>query len=38
MSIEHSTVAEREDAKCIVIKDLQSQTYAEKIALLRKGK
>lgn len=35
---DHSTVAEREDAKCIIIKDLQSQIYAEEIALLRKGK
>ncbi|KAG1924935.1 hypothetical protein F2P79_025857 [Pimephales promelas] len=37
-SSDHSTVAEREDAKSIIIKDLQSQTYAEEIALLRKGK
>lgn len=35
---DHSTVAEREDAKCIIIKDLQSQMYAEEIALLLKGK
>lgn len=37
-SSDHSTVAEREYAKCIIIKDLQSQIYAEEIALLRKGK
>lgn len=37
-SSDHSTVAEREDAKCIIIKDLQSQMYAEEITLLRKGK
>ncbi|XP_067275875.1 uncharacterized protein [Pseudorasbora parva] len=36
-SSDHSTVAEREDAKRIIIKDLQSQVYAEEIALLRKG-
>lgn len=35
---DHSTVAEREDAKCIIIKDLQSQMYAEEIALLRKDR
>ncbi len=37
-SSDHSTVAEREDAKCLIIKDLQSQIYAEEIALLHKGK
>ncbi len=37
-SSNHSTVAEREDAKCIIIKDLKRQIYAEEIALLRKGK
>lgn len=37
-SSDHSTVAECEDAKCIIIKDLQSQMYAEEIALLCKGK
>ncbi len=37
-SSNHSTVAEREDAKCIIVKDLQGQIYAEEIALLRKGK
>ncbi|KAG1950298.1 hypothetical protein F2P79_010869 [Pimephales promelas] len=37
-SSDHSTVAEREDAKSIIMKDLQSQAYAEEIALLRKGK
>ncbi len=34
----HSTVAEHEDAKCIIVKDWQSQIYAEEIALLRKDK
>ncbi len=36
-SSDHSTVAEREDAKCLIIKDLQSHIYAEEIALLRKA-
>nr|XP_017209156.1 uncharacterized protein LOC101887079 [Danio rerio] len=34
----HSTLAERNDAQCIIIKDLQKQTYAEEITLLCKGK
>nr|XP_055041009.1 uncharacterized protein LOC129428127 [Misgurnus anguillicaudatus] len=37
-SSDHSTVAEREDAKRTIIKDLQSQTYPEEMALLNKGK
>ncbi len=36
-SSSHSTVAEREDAKCIIIKDLQRNTYPEDIKLLSKG-
>ncbi|XP_065115485.1 uncharacterized protein [Paramisgurnus dabryanus] len=33
----HSTVAERENAKCIIIKDLQRNTYPKDIKLLSKG-
>nr|XP_033494102.1 uncharacterized protein LOC117264333 [Epinephelus lanceolatus] len=33
----HSTVQEREDAQCIVIKDLQSRVYPDEIKLLSKG-
>lgn len=36
-SIGHSTVAEREDAKRIIIKDLQRNTYPGDIKLLSKG-
>ncbi len=36
-SSSHSTVAEREEAKCIIIKDLQRNTYSEDIKLLSKG-
>lgn len=34
----HSTLSDCEDAQCIIIKDLQKQTYAEEIALLHTGK
>ncbi|XP_034537461.1 uncharacterized protein LOC117811344 [Notolabrus celidotus] len=33
----HSTVQEREDAKCIIIRDLQRQAYPEEVKLLSKG-
>ena len=33
-STDHSTVQEREDARCIIIKDLQRQVYPEEIKLL----
>lgn len=33
----HSTVQEREDAKMIILKDLQTQVYSEEIKCLKKG-
>ncbi|XP_043088612.1 uncharacterized protein LOC122334667 [Puntigrus tetrazona] len=33
----YSTVAEREDAKCLIVKDLQRNNFPEEIKLLRKG-
>ncbi|KAG7453482.1 hypothetical protein JOB18_018614 [Solea senegalensis] len=35
-STDHSTVQEREDAWCIIIKDLQTQVYPEEIKLLKR--
>ncbi|XP_041850910.1 uncharacterized protein LOC121646099 isoform X1 [Melanotaenia boesemani] len=36
-SASHSTVQEREDAQCVILKDLQRQVYTEEIRLLSKG-
>ncbi|KAK3519921.1 hypothetical protein QTP70_007773 [Hemibagrus guttatus] len=33
----HSTVQEREEARCIILRDLQGQVYPEEIKLLSKG-
>lgn len=34
----HSTVQERENAQCVILRDLQTQVYQEEISTLRKGK